>query len=162
MKKLNTLLVASIMLTLAACGSKKLKFETAKEYNDYLVQVVHEVDDAWKDAIQEKDLNESLKKADILAQKSKEGLDKLNNLQAFKKEKLFKGSCISYIKHIQKISQNELKEFLRLIHTDSPNQNRLDELIKILDDDRESKFHLITVCQQVFADKYNLNLKVNT
>jgi predicted small lipoprotein YifL len=159
MKKLNTWLVAAMILFLAACGGKKLKFETAKEYNDYVVQVVHEVDDAWKDAIQEKDLNESLKKADILTQKSKEGLDKLNNLQAFKKDKLFKGSCVSYVTLIHKISQKELKEFLNLIHTDSPDQNRLDELIRILDGDRESKFHLITVCQQVFAEKYNLNLK---
>lgn len=147
-----------VVLTTISCNGKRVKFETAKEYNDYIVKVIHDVDVAWSDAIKEKDLNKSLEKADILIKISKENLNKLENLKTFKNDFLFRKSSIAYVKYMNDISGKELKEFLNLLHASSPDQTRMDELIKILDEDRESKFHLVTVSQQLFAAKYNLQL----
>lgn len=158
MKKIKTIVLLGSMLILFSCGGAKVKFESAKEYNDYIVGVIKDVDDAWSDVIHEKDLNKSLAKADQLTQISQEGINKLENLGAFKKEKLFKKSGIEYVKYINKISKKELKEFLNLIHAESPDQKRIDELLVILDSDREAKFRVLTVSQQLFAAKYGLNL----
>jgi CO dehydrogenase/acetyl-CoA synthase beta subunit len=162
MKKLGVLLVVAVSVVMFSCNGSQVKFKSAKDYNDYIVQVVHEVDNSWSDVMHEKDLDKSLAKADILIKVSQDGLIKLKNLKTFKKDNLFKKSSIAYIEYINKIAQKELKEFLHLIHDESPNDKRLDELIVILDDERESKFHVLTVCQQLFAATHHLNLAQNS
>lgn len=162
MKKVSIVLLIGIVFTLVSCGGKKVRFESAKEYNDYIVKAIQDVDVAWSDAIKEKDLNRSLEKADVLGKISKESLDRLENLKTYKKDFLFRKSSIAYVKHIHDISGKELKEFLNLLHSSSPDQTRMNELIKTLDEDRESKFHLVTVSQSLFAAKYNLKLSKST
>lgn len=159
MKKLSVVLLIVAIAGTISCGGKKVRFETAKEYNDYIVKVVQDVDQAWSNVIHEKNLEKSLSKAEELTQISQDGINKLENLIGFKKEKLYRRSGIEYVKHINKISKKELKEFLRLIHVDSPDQTRINELLMALDEDRESKFHVLTVCQELFAVKYSLKLK---
>lgn len=161
MKKLSVVLTLAIVTFLVSCGAKdkRLKFTDPVKYNDYIVDIVDDVDQAWTDAIEEEELTPALAKADTLASKSKNGLAKLNNLQPFKKDSTFRDASIKYLTHMNNIANKELVEFINLIRTEDftlEKEQKAEALIPALDDEREKLFAETEKAQGAFADKFNI------
>jgi hypothetical protein len=161
MKKVSIVLTLALVTFLASCGAKdkRLKFTDPVKYNDYIVDIIDDVDEAWTEAIEEEDLNPALAKADTLASRSKNGLAKLNNLQPFKKDSTFRDAGIKYLTHMNNIANKELKEFINIIRAEEmtvEGEQRAEALIPILDDEREKLFDETEKAQGSFADKFNI------
>jgi transposase len=163
MKKVSIVLALVVVTFLVSCGAKdkRLKFTDAVKYNDYIVDIVDEVDDAWTSAIEEEDQKQALAWSDTLANRSKNGLAKLNNLQPFKKDSTFRDAGIKYLTHMNNISNKELKEFINIIRAEEmtiEGEQRAEALIPMLDDEREKLFSATENAQSSFATKFNITI----
>src|SRR5688572_2160130 len=161
MKNLSIVLAAVAVMFLASCGAKdkRMSFKEPAKYNDYIVDIIDGVDEAWTTAIEEEDMQQALAWSDTLANRSKNGIAKLNNLQPFKKDSTFRDAGIKYMNHMQKIGGNELKEFINIIRAEEmtvAGEQRAEALIPILDDERERLFDEIEKAQNAFADKFHI------
>ena len=161
MKKVSIVLAVVAVTFLVSCGAKdkRLKFTDAVKYNDYIVDIIDGVDEAWTTSIEEEDKQKALAWSDSLANRSKTGLAKLNNLQPFKKDSTFRDAGIKYITHMNNVANKELKEFINIIRADEmtvESEKRAEELIPILDDQREKLFDETEKVQNAFADKFHI------
>jgi len=161
MKKVSIILALAVVTFLVSCGAKdkRLKFTDAVKYNDYIVDAIDDVDEAWTASIEEEDQNSALAWSDTLANRSKNGLSKLNNLQPFKKDSAFRDAGIKYLTHMNGISNKELKEFINIIRADEmtlESEQRAEALLPALDDTREKLFSETEAAQTGFAAKYNI------
>jgi hypothetical protein len=163
MKKVSIVLALAVVTFLVSCGAKdkRLKFTDAVKYNDYIVDVIDDVDEAWTSAIEEEDQKQALAWSDTLANRSKNGLAKLNNLQPFKKDSAFRDAGIKYLTHMNNISNKELKEFINIIRAEEmtiEGEQRAEALIPMLDDEREKLFAATETAQSSFATKFNITI----
>lgn len=163
MKKVSIVLALAVVTFLVSCGAKdkRLKFTDAVKYNDYIVDVIDDVDEAWTSAIEEEDQKQALAWSDTLANRSKNGLAKLNNLQPFKKDSAFRDAGIKYLTHMNNISNKELKEFINIIRAEEmtiEGEQRAEALIPMLDDEREKLFSATESAQSSFATKFNITI----
>lgn len=161
MKKLSFVIAAVAITFLASCGAKdkRMSFKEPAKYNDYIVDIIDGVDEAWTTAIEEDDMQKALAWSDTLANRSKNGIAKLNNLQPFKKDSTFRDASIKYMTHMEKIGNNELKEFVKIIRAEEltvEGEQRAEALIPVLDDERERLFDEIQKSQDAFATKFNI------
>lgn len=161
MKKLSFVIAAVAITFLASCGAKdkRMSFKEPAKYNDYIVDIIDGVDEAWTTAIEEDDMQKALAWSDTLANRSKNGIAKLNNLQPFKKDSTFRDAGIKYMTHMEKIGNNELKEFVKIIRAEEltvEGEQRAEALIPVLDDERERLFDEIQKSQDAFATKFNI------
>ncbi len=156
-------MVLTLVTFLVSCGAKdkRKKFDKAADYNDYIIDIVDGVDEAWSTSIEEEDKDKAFAWSDSLANRSKAGLTKLTNLQPFKKDSTFRDASTKYITHMSNISNKELKEFLTLIHGEEftlESEQKAEALLPILDDQREKLFEDIKTTQKAFAAKFNIIL----
>jgi len=163
MKKLSFVVAAVAITFLASCGAKdkRMSFKEPAKYNDYIIDIIDGVDEAWTSSIEEDDMQKALTWSDSLASRSKNGIAKLNNLQPFKKDSAFRDASIKYMTHMEKIGNNELKEFIKIIRAEEltvESEQRAEALIPILDDEREKLFDEIQNAQDAFASKFNITL----
>lgn len=160
MKKVSFVLALAVVTFLVSCGAKdkRLKFTDAVKYNDYIVDIIDDVDEAWSASLEEEDMDKSLAWADTLANRSKNGLAKLNNLQPFKKDSAFRDAGKTYLTHMNGVANNELKEFLKITHSEITveSEQRAEDLIPILDGKRETLFAETEKTQNAFADKFHI------
>lgn len=161
MKKVSIVLALAVVTFLVSCGAKdkRLKFTDAVKYNDYIVDIIDDVDEAWTTAIEEEDQQRALAWSDTLANRSKNGLAKLNNLQPFKKDSTFRDAGVKYLTHMNNIGNKELKEFINIIRAEEmtiEGEQRAEALIPMLDDEREKLFSATEAAQTAFAAKFNI------
>lgn len=161
MKKVSIVLALAVVTFLVSCGAKdkRLKFTDAVKYNDYIVDIIDDVDEAWTTAIEEEDQQRALAWSDTLANRSKNGLAKLNNLQPFKKDSTFRDAGVKYLTHMNNIGNKELKEFINIIRAEEmtiEGEQRAEALIPALDDERERLFSATEAAQNAFAAKFNI------
>lgn len=164
MKKVSIILTLAVVGFVTSCGlmgpkDKRLKFTEPVKYNDYIVDIIDDVDKAWSTAIDEEDKDRALAWSDTLANRSKTGLAKLNNLQPFKKDSSFRDAGIAYLTHMNNVANNELKEFINIIRADEmtiSGEQRAEDLIPMLDGKREDLFSQTEKTQSAFADKFHI------
>jgi hypothetical protein len=161
MKKLSFVLAAVAVTLLVSCGAKdkRMSFKEPAKYNDYIVDIIDGVDEAWTTAIEEENQQKALAWSDTLANRSKSGIAKLNNLQPFKKDSTFRDAGLKYMTHMNKIGNNELKEFINIIRAEEmtvAGEQRAEALIPVLDDEREKLFDEVEKSQNAFADKFHI------
>ncbi len=166
MNKLSIVVAALAVTFLASCGAKdkRLSFKEPAKYNDYLIASIDDVDEAWSDAMEEDDLDRSLALCDTLSNCSKRNLAKLNNLQPFKKDSAFRDATIRYVAQMEKVANNELKEFFNIIRGKEitlADEQRAEALIPILDGVRERLFDEMEKSQDAFADKFHIIIMIS-
>ncbi len=161
MKKISIVIALVTITLLVSCGAKdkRLSFKEAGKYNDYIVDIVDNVDKTWTSALKEEDKSKALMLSDSLVNCSKNGIAKLNNLQPYKKDSTLRDVSIQYLTYMEKLGKNELKEFIQIVRGDKftlEGEKRLDELTPILDDERKKLFDDLKTAQKDFASKFHL------
>ena len=84
---------------------EKTSCTTAIEYNDYIVDLVQLIDDAWDKAIGESDLKKALDASTKLKTLSGQVTKSLKKLVGFDGETDFKQSTSDYVSHMSSISK---------------------------------------------------------
>ncbi len=132
------------------------------KYNDYIIDIVVPLDDAYSKIMEEEDEMKSKKLVKNFAKLTKSSLSKLKALKSYKNDATFKDAAVSYVGHLDRISHHEVPEFMKIIFgpdiLSEKNQKRLDELIIILADQRIAFFDQVVEVQKTFAKKFDYTI----
>lgn len=142
---------------------EKTTCTNAIEYNDYIINMIDLIDDAWSTVLDDKELKKANTDIKYLRTLTDKILKSFKKLEGYQSEADFKNSAVNYTTHMNKVSKKELPEFMKIITTDAilteKGATRSEELIPILDGVREDLFALIEKKQEVFAAKNNFKIE---
>lgn len=167
MKKVSFIFTLAVVGFVTSCGllgkkDNRTKFNEPVPYNDYIIGIVNPIDQDYADIWDKDEQKDQERLIATLAASTKEGLAKLNNLQPFKKDSTFRDAAIEYVTFMDHIANEEMPEFIKIIFGDDinseKNQDRLDELVPILDEDRPKKFQNVIDVQHMFALKFKYKI----
>lgn len=171
MKNLSLILTITIVVFVTSCGlmgtkkDKRLKFISGTEYNAYIVGIITNVDEAFLTCYQEEYKDRALAWIDTLVNCSKTGLAKLNNLQPFEKDSVFRNAGISYLTQMNNIANKELKELININRADEmtvEDEKRAEDLLSTLDAKMDKLFAETEKAQTDFANKFNILINKNS
>ncbi len=157
-----------LVVLMAIAGStgfsqnEKLSFSSAIDYNDYLVDRINEVDQAYVEALEVGGSKEQcFAKIDSLNKISTRNLKQLKLLIAFNGEKNFVKSTTAFITYMNKISKKNLYDFEKLVFSDNLTAGMSKKMMSIatkLDADYDKYFSKIEVAQKAFAEKSGFSI----
>ncbi len=168
MKKVSIILTLAVVGLVTSCGlmgpkDKRLKFNDPIQYNDYIIDIINDLDGEYSDIMEEEDEDASKVLVDSFAAHTTQSVAKLKNLQPFKKDSTFRDAAAEFVGHLDKISHKELPEFMAIIFSDDilseKSQSRLDELMPILSDQRIKLFDNTVKVQKAFAVKHKYKIE---
>ena len=162
MKKI--VFIISLLFIINPCKAQTSEIYTDPVYyNDYIIDIVNQLDRDWDKVMNEPDQKPALVLIDSMARHSKNGLTKLNNLETFKNDGTFRDAAKEYVTHMYNIAIKELPEFMKIITSDAINTKhgsaRVDELIPVLDDKRIKLFDKVVNVQKEFAIKHKFKIE---
>lgn len=159
----NAVFLILFILTHLTCFGQKKTFSSAIDYNDYVVDCINEVDQAYINALTVGSGKEScVAWTDSITQISIRNMARLKLVEPYNKEKKFIGSANSFIKYINKISKSSMVTFQKLLFADVLTDamgKKMDAIAKKLDADYGKLFDIIEAEQKVFSTTYGFTIE---
>jgi len=141
---------------------EKSIFNSASEYNDYIIEIVFTVCDAGWQALNMNLGKKALIWSDSLKIQSKMVLESLQKLEPYENNDEYRQAAINYIQHVYNASIKEIPDFIRLNLLKKRNESENSKLEKIrpkIEDDTYKIFDDLRKKQIDFANKYEFEVK---
>lgn len=173
-KHFTTLLLIPVIVFMTSCSSKsgdkksdKISFETAVEYNDYIVKLQEKTIRKSLDLGKVLETGDSLairKSFDEFGAQAKTSLEELKKLDTFEGEVELRDNALKLFQFYVTIYEKDYKEMIDLVTKKDINKNdlkRVDEIVAKVSAE-ETQFDAgFATAQQTFAKKHNMKIQQN-
>lgn len=165
MKKNLVLAVAVVtigFLTSCGGGDKRKKFDDVVAYNDYIVDVVNDVDQTYVktlDVLKGKEY--CVAQCDSLTNVCTRSLTKLN-IQPYKGDSSFVESSKEFVNYMSGIAKKDLPAYIDLLFAEeytTEMETKIDNMAKELDGNYDKYFAKIEAAQSSLSTKFNYKIE---
>jgi hypothetical protein len=158
----NYFLILSVIgLIATSCSSDNRKsFSDAKEYNDYIVGELAQLNDDYNSSVNASTLEESEKNCQKLKSDAERTLANLN-IQPFEGDSSLCVAARQYAQHMVDVANKEMTEAFKLhfkLDRTPEETEKFNALVKFLDEDYNKHRDEIIKVQKEFADKHDMIL----
>ncbi len=137
-------------------------FSSAQAYQENIASLAQSVTDLWNSTIDANELQKALDNNAQLLKMTEEVIKSLEKTGPYMEDDQLRKIALNYVYFMNKISKSELPEFLGMTMkenvSDAENE-RIVQLLPILDDERTKLYDLIGVEQDAFAKKFNFTIQ---
>lgn len=167
MKTWNFPILIFILVLFSACNSdNRRKFNTAVEYNDFIINMINSIDSVYMDALDvDKGYEFCKEKSKYLTQLSEENIKKLKDIQPYEQDSTLTMQAIAYNQFMANNGAVVLPKFLSAL--ENYTKEASDEKAASLETDifaegnridqrYQEEIGKLQAVQKTFADKYNV------
>ncbi len=138
------------------------KFKKPEQYDSYIMDIVDQMERGFYDIMDEDDDTKNKPLVDSFAVYTKRYVIQLSSLSSYKKDNSLRAAALEFAIFMDRIAKKEIPEFMKLIFSDdilsTKSQNRLDELVPLLDDKRTQLFDQVKEVRKTFAKKFKYTI----
>lgn len=162
-------LVSTLFVLLLALNGRTQTFSSAKEYNDYIVDVQVSIGEkmlAFNDIVGDENstLEYAISELNAIVKFADDQIAKASKITPFEKNTELKESALALFRFYRQILHEDYRKMVTIYFDPNLNEASLAEMQAILDDITEREKPLdarFQIAQEAFASKYNLELLEN-
>lgn len=162
-------LVSTLFVLLLALNGRTQTFSSAKEYNDYIVDVQVSIGEkmlAFNDIVggENSTLEYAISELNAIVKFADDQIAKASKITPFEKNTELKESALALFRFYRLILHEDYRKMVTIYFDPNLNEASLAEMQAILDDITEREKPLdarFQIAQEAFASKYNLELLEN-